>query len=325
MVETQANYSCTSSNWRTAQVIPIYKKDDPNDPSNYRPISLTSVLCKLLERCLLQYLIDNSPPLDLAQGGFCQAKGSLDQALCLVEICNILCRYHYVTPVLAFLDIKSAYDTVDHRYIWKALETTAPKALIYLLQNLFDKVHVEVLLNNATSFRFSPSTGVLQGSIFSPFLYSIYINELPKLVRPQPLPQDISTIQLAPLINCLLYADDVVLIADKDNVNDLLKICEDHSYNLDYRWDPSKCAVQHPAEHPLNYYLYGDLLPTGSPFSYLGIPFPSGGYLNTFELLANRINKSLATMNQLTMIGLNSNGFSQLLATCFYKQIVRVK
>lgn len=306
-------------------MIPIYKKGDPTDPSNYRPISLTSVLRKLFERCLLQYLIDNSPPLDLAQGGFRHARGSLDQALCLVEICNILRRYHHFTPVLAFLDIKSAYDTVDRHYIWITLETTAPKALICLLQNLFDEVHIEVLLHNANSFRFTPTTGVLQGSILSPFLYSTYINELPKLLRPQQLPHDTSPIQLAPFINCLLYADDVVLITDKDRMRNLLHICEDHSYKLGYRWNPSKCVVLDPSNQSPTYYLYGDPLPVRSSFPYLGVPIRPGGYLHTFELLTNNINKSLATMNQLTMIGLNPNGFGQLIATRFYKQIVRAQ
>lgn len=167
--------------------VPIYKKGDSNDPNNHRPISLTSVLRKLLERCLLQYLIDNSPPLDLTQGGFQHAGGSLGQAFCLAEACNILRRYHHITPVLAFLGIKSVYDTVDHRYIWKTLETTTPKALICLLQNIFDEVHIEILLNSANSFRFPPNIGVLHSSILSPFLYSIYINEFPKLLRSQQL------------------------------------------------------------------------------------------------------------------------------------------
>lgn len=50
-----------------------------------------------------------------------------------------------------------------------------------------------------------------------------------------------------------------------------------------------------------------------------------GGYLHTFELLTNSINKLLATMNQLAILGINPNGFNQLLAARFYKQIVRVQ
>ncbi|KAG1139622.1 hypothetical protein G6F37_009249 [Rhizopus arrhizus] len=219
-------WSYTSENWRIARVIPTYKKGDSNDLSNYRPTNLASVPFKLLERCLLQYFIDNSPSLDLVQGGFRHSR-----------------------------------------------------ALIFLLQNLFDEIHIEVLFNNANPFRFFPTTGVLQGFILSPFLYSIYINELPKLLRLQQLLQETSPTQMTPFINYLLCADDIVPTADKD-----------HSHNLGYRWNP--------------------------------IPIRPGGYLHTFELLTN---KSLATMNKLAILGLNPDGFSQLLATNFYKQIVRAQ
>ncbi|KAG1090391.1 hypothetical protein G6F40_013138 [Rhizopus arrhizus] len=63
-------WSYTPSLWRHAQVVPIYKKGDPHQPSNFRPISLTSIIRKLFEMCLFPHLEDVSPPLDIAQGGF---------------------------------------------------------------------------------------------------------------------------------------------------------------------------------------------------------------------------------------------------------------
>ncbi|KAG1445564.1 hypothetical protein G6F46_012170 [Rhizopus delemar] len=268
--------------------------------------------------------IDHSS-LDLAQGGFWEVRGSLDQDLCLAEICTILRCHHSITPVLDFLDMKSAYDAVDRHYIWKNLENNSPEPLICLLRNLFDEVQIEVLLNNATSSRFSPVTGVLQGSILSPFLYSIYINDLPKPLRPQPIEEDLFPIQLAPFMTCLLYADDVVLIADQHQMVSLLKRCEDHSQSLGYRWNPSKCVVLDPTDQSLTCTLYGDAVPTQPFFSYLGIPFRPGGYLDTFQLLNVNTNKALATMNQLSAIGLHPKGFSPLLAVRFYMQIVRAQ
>ncbi|KAI8888017.1 hypothetical protein K501DRAFT_164230, partial [Backusella circina FSU 941] len=80
-------------------------------------------------------------------------------------------------PVVAFLDIKAAYDTVDRRVIWNAMLSapcSAPPALVALLSNMFDDVLVSVIVSNFVSRSFSPSTGVLQGSVLSPHLYSIY-------------------------------------------------------------------------------------------------------------------------------------------------------
>jgi len=316
-------WSYTPTSWRVAQVVPIYKKDNPLDPSNYRPISLTSVLRKLLERCIHPTLLSNSPQLDLAQGGFRQSRGSLDQALCLAEICNILRKYHGTSPVLAFLDIKSAYDTVDRKLIWRKLHDVTPSPLLSLLRNLFDDVHMEVLIQNATSYRFSPQTGVLQGSILSPLLYSIYINDLPSILRPRPLDPSINPTNLVPLMNCLLYADDVVLISDRSHMPELLQKCEDHSRQVGYRWNPSKCVILDPHPHPPSYTLYDSHIPFHSSFSYLGIPFSPGGHINALELVENNTTKALRTMNQLSTIGLNPSGFRTLLSTRFYSQIIR--
>ncbi|KAG0972934.1 hypothetical protein G6F28_013794 [Rhizopus arrhizus] len=79
-------WSYVPSLWRHAQVYPIFKKGDSSLPSNYRPISLTSVFRKLLELSLSPWLSSVSPPLDLAQGGFRPRRSALDQALCLHEL-----------------------------------------------------------------------------------------------------------------------------------------------------------------------------------------------------------------------------------------------
>ncbi|CEG81831.1 hypothetical protein RMATCC62417_15982 [Rhizopus microsporus] len=148
--------------WHVAQVVPTYKKGASSDTGNYRPISLTSVFRKLLKRYLYPLASSQNPPLDLAQGGFREAPSFLDQTLCLAEIYNILCRYHRTTPILTFLDINSAYDTVNHLKIWEAMQTTAELPLLASLQNLFGNVHIEVLLQNEVSRRFQSVTGVLQ-------------------------------------------------------------------------------------------------------------------------------------------------------------------
>lgn len=318
-------WSYTPLTWRVAQIIPIHKKGSISDPGNFRPISLTSTFRKILEKCLHPVLEHESPSLDIAQGGFRHARSTLDQALCLVEICSILRRKHGITPTLAFLDIKSAYDTVDRDFIWRTLQPSLSPALIALTRHLFDDVYIEVLVSNATSSRFSPTTGVLQGSILSPFLYSIYINQLASLLRQQPLdeapPHDIPS--FAKSINCLLYADDVVLIADPTELETLLQKCEEHSQRLGYRWNPLKCAVLAPSSDTRSYSLYGTLLPRQTSFSYLGIPISPGGLLNTNDLVQNNINKALQSMNQMTALGVNSKGFDRLLSVRFYTQIVR--
>lgn len=89
----------------------------------------------------------------------------------------------------------------------------------------------------------------------------------------------------APFINCLLYANDVVLISEKVQMPKLLKTCDDYSFSLGFRWNPSKCMVQSDMNGDLSYELYGQALLKQHYFSYLGVPFKSGGSLNTQELI----------------------------------------
>ncbi|KAG0816485.1 hypothetical protein G6F19_012892 [Rhizopus arrhizus] len=137
-------WSYTPLPWRVAQVIPIHKKGPVSDPGNFRPISLTSTFRKILEKCLYPTLEQESPPLDIAQGGFRPSRSTLDQALCLLEICSILRRKHRTPPTLAFLDIKSAYDTVDRDFIWQTLQPSLSPPLLALIRHLFDDVYNEV-------------------------------------------------------------------------------------------------------------------------------------------------------------------------------------
>lgn len=100
-------------------------------------------------------------------------------------------------------------------------------------------------------------TGVLQGSVLSPFLYSIFINSLPALLRQveeenyHTIQDDLETPAGAPRINglkinCLLYADDVVLLGIKETMPTILQACERHSQSLGYRWNPAKCVTLAP-------------------------------------------------------------------------------
>ncbi|CEP16457.1 hypothetical protein [Parasitella parasitica] len=80
-------WSYTPFSWRVAQVVPIHKKGPTTDPGNFRPISLTSVFRKLFKKSIHQALQASNPQLDIAKGSFREYRSSLDQVLCLTEVC----------------------------------------------------------------------------------------------------------------------------------------------------------------------------------------------------------------------------------------------
>ncbi|SAL98562.1 hypothetical protein, partial, partial [Absidia glauca] len=237
-------------------------------------------------------------------------------------------KAHQQPPVLAFLDIKSAYDTVDRNIIWRQLHLTAPPHLCRLIQHLFDDVSITVMQQNFQSIPFHPSTGVLQGSILSPLLYSLYINSLPSLLR---IPLAISPTTppvhaLLATFTCLLYADDVALIATPTRMRSLLSSCEQHSVSLGYCWSPGKCVIVPPNPDPTScptFTIYNTPIQQASSFTYLGVPFTYGGKIDRDELIRRNSRKMHQSLNVMYSLGVNASGFSRLLSTRFYQQFLR--
>ncbi|KAG2178934.1 hypothetical protein INT43_001781 [Umbelopsis isabellina] len=291
-------WSYTPPGWRHAQVCPIFKKGDPTLASNYRPISLTSIL---MEYCLAPALSAESPELDLAQGGLRPQRSAMDQAG------NSSIAQHRPT-VVAFLDIQSAYDAVDRNIIWQTLASHGTNTgLLSLIQHLFDDVATSVLLSNQTSAPSSPATGVLQGSVLSPHLYSIYINFLPEALRAVVSLNSIRVADPPTVINSLLFEDDVAILG---SVAD-----------LGHRWSPTKCATLN-SPRPLT--LYGEELQSVEEFVYLGLPFRKNG-LSASSLIQYRTRGTRLAMATLQAIGARPSGFHPLLSARLYRQFIRPK
>ncbi|KAG1016467.1 hypothetical protein G6F26_012502 [Rhizopus arrhizus] len=271
-------------------------------------------------------------------------------------------RRHNHYPVVAFLDIKSAYDTVDRRIIWQSmLASSAPLSLVSLLANMFDDVSVSVLLQNNVSDPFVPSTGVLQGSVLSPHLYSIYVNTLPALLRSAASATTTSVLSVSPSgppgpgalvadglpfgplvgtaalsssspsptpINSLLYADDVALVGSASEVRHMLDLAQIHSLTLGYKWSPPKCAVLNAPSPGSSRFvqmsLYGQDLPTVEQFTYLGVPFDDKG-ISVSAMIKHRSSSTLAAMAQLHSMGLNRQGFTLLLSSRLFAAFIRPK
>ncbi len=112
---------------------------------------------------------------------------------------------------LAFLDIKAAYDSVPRGELWRrmnSLDFSAP--LVGVLRALFDHNSAQLLVGGKRSSAFGLPAGVLQGSVLSPLLYSVYPDPLVEKLRAGPL---FPFAHAVGGINCFLYADDVVLVA----------------------------------------------------------------------------------------------------------------
>ena len=103
--------------WKEANIIPLFKKGSRNKSENYRPVSLTSVICKLLERLIKDHLVDflaNNKLINPSQHGFLKARSCLTNMLCFLE--NVTKWLDEGSPVdIIYFDFKKAFDKVPHQ------------------------------------------------------------------------------------------------------------------------------------------------------------------------------------------------------------------
>ena len=102
--------------WKTAVVIPVYKKKPPSDVANYRPISLTSICCKLMEHVIKGQLLEFLRHNDLIsehQHGFLAKHSTCTQLIECVDDWTLALDFRNSVDV-AYLDFSKAFDSVSH-------------------------------------------------------------------------------------------------------------------------------------------------------------------------------------------------------------------
>ena len=153
--------------------IPIPKKGNAKECSNYRTIAIIShahkVMLKILQVRLQQYIDCENPDV---QAGFRKGRGTRDQ---IANICWIIKKARELKKIICFTDYAKAFDCIDHNKLWKILKKMRiPDHLTCLLRTLYAGQEAIVRTGHETMDWFQIGKGVHQGCILSPCLFNLY-------------------------------------------------------------------------------------------------------------------------------------------------------
>jgi ribonuclease HI len=185
--------------WKLAHVIPIPKEGkDPLQQDSYRPIALTSCICKLLERILnrrLMWFLESNNLLHLVQTGFREGMSTIDNLVTLEnEIHKVFLRNEFLLTI--FFDLAKAYDTCWRYLILQELHKAGMRGkLPILIEDFVTDRKFQVKVCGKLSREYSQDMGVPQGSVLSVTLFLIGINTITNLFNE--------------FIKVSLYVDDI--------------------------------------------------------------------------------------------------------------------
>ena len=206
--------------WKEANVIALFKKGSKRSPNNYRPVSLTSICCKILEKMIRDDIVlslESQGLLHKDQHGFRGGRSCCTQLLEVMEMWTRWIDLGLPWDTI-YTDFSKAFDSVPHERLLKKIEAYGIKGnVLAWIRNFLTSRKQRVVLGCKKSDWQDVTSGIPQGSVLGPILFTIFINDMPDIVE--------SSMKLfaddAKIFKAIESFEDISVI--QDDIDNLLK------------------------------------------------------------------------------------------------------
>ena len=215
--------------WVNSAIVPLFKKGDPNLPSNYRGIALMSTAAKLFNKMILKRVRDLvDQRLRPNQNGFRAHRSCPQHILALrrvIENCQV---YQKQSAVIAFIDFKKAFDSIHRSYLVETLtQLEIPIYLIKAIMSLYWESTVQVVTSHGLTDPIPVRRGVLQGDTLAPYLFVLVLDRVMQTALVDEtmgycVRERRSSRHPGRFVTDLTFADDIALLAQTFEHADLM-------------------------------------------------------------------------------------------------------
>ena len=221
--------------WKKACTVLAHKKGDPNDPANFRPITLESIPLKIftsaLRNSIFEFLrLNNFVEHEIQKGFMPKLSGTLEHTSLMAHIID-RARARQRSLVITLLDLKNAFGEVHHNLISKVLRYHhIPIPIQTLIENLYTDFKTSVLTSEYHTSFLPVGRGVLQGDCLSPLLFNMCFNTFIQYIKDEKFRQfgysnnNDSGLSFRP-VHWFQFADDAAVITGQERENQLLLNC----------------------------------------------------------------------------------------------------
>ncbi|GFV08514.1 retrovirus-related Pol polyprotein from type-2 retrotransposable element R2DM [Trichonephila clavipes] len=274
--------------WKNSRVVLIFKKGDPLNISNWRPISLLNTMGKIFSSVLASRLSSwatINDRLSPFQKGFRENEGCVEHNF-LLEQAIVEAKRSRSDLALAWLDLENAFGSIPHAFIFGSLKAVGvPVSVINIITSLYSNAKSEIRCGPDWSPPIPMEAGVRQGCPLSAILFNL---SLEQILRPA-LEVDSEGYSLfGKSLRCLAYADDLVILdKSKSSLQKLLDSLCSISSSIGLRFNPPKCASL------AFFHSRGRRSVDSSDLKILNTPIPSLSGLEAYKYLGLKVGLNL--------------------------------